>query len=182
MPTSRRAPPTIEQTAATIGRHRWVEEALFALTGAWSVDPATGAGAAAAEIRTFLATQSALHAWRAQQWAARSPSAVRPEIVAPHRGWTAAVERAEGIEGATARLACWSHALQPALIARYRNQSDRLAMAADAGHARWLRIAVDDALDGLGAGVELLVRRSASQDASPVSAAAGAVLAEILST
>lgn len=153
-----RQPLTLEETEVEIAGHHFIESALFTLCGAWSTDPATASGPAGSEVQAFLATQSALHAWRAEQWAQRRPRSVGSGEEAEVRGWSAALGTARAQSGGPDRLACWVMALQPSLAARYRSQQLALAPAADAGLGRWLGMALGDVLEGGVAGGELFGR------------------------
>jgi hypothetical protein len=58
---------TLQQSAALVGRHCWVERRLFELLGAWSVT-------APSDVATLTLDRHSQHAaWRAEQWWARLP-------------------------------------------------------------------------------------------------------------
>ena len=165
------APLTLPETATLVAGHVAVEEALFELTGAWSVDPGTPA------VASFFASQSAFHAWRAAEWSARLPRSVQSGSTAPPEAWGAALEAVRATTGDAApdglddddlplaRLATWTVALQPGLLARYRRHRGVLAAAADGGLDRWLGLALADAGEGWSAGNELLHRITAEGSA-----------------
>lgn len=163
MDTEPPTPVTLVELGRLVGGHVWVERALFELCGAWSAgqDAATDEGAVgamdrSAEVAVFLAAQSAFHGWRADQWTARLPVSVDAEVRPPNGGWSAAVQRAADLASPGQRLAVWSLALQPMLVARYRRHRDRCGTAADAGLRRWLGLALTDCLDGVAGGTALL--------------------------
>lgn len=146
-------PPTLLTTAARVGSHRWVEDRLFALTGTWSAagdEPA---------VRAFFSAQSAFHAWRAEQWAARRPRSVETPDAPLWEGWRDAVDAAAGLGSPPERLAAWAGVLQPALLVGYRRHLLDLAAAADGGLRRWLALALDDGTAGWLEGSELLGER-----------------------
>lgn len=186
-------PMGLVATEALVAGHLAVEDALFTLCGAWSTDPATGGSAAGGEVQAFLATQSALHAWRAEQWERRRPRSVgggasggdggRRDVGASDllpAGWVEALSLARAHDDGATRLACWVVALQPCLAARYAAHQQRLAPAADSGLRRWLAMASDDVLHGLAEGAELLSRAVEPRRRAATAAAASEVLGPLL--
>jgi len=135
--------------ADLVAGHLMAESVLFRLTGEWSGDPSEPAAA------VFFATQSSLHAWRAQGWADRAPRSVSPGAGAD-RSWESAATLAERLSTPVERLAAWVEVLAPSLLVDLRRHSARLDEPADAGIRRWLGITSGDLVRGWLEGVELL--------------------------
>lgn len=150
-----------------MGRHRFVEESLFELTGGWSTD---AAGSDPADgTAEFFASQSANHAWRLAGWVDRSPRSPSAGVQAGGSGWTDALGHASSCETARERLACWTLVLAPALLAGYREHLDCTGGTADAGARRWLRIVTADVSEATATGAALLFGRGPMRntDAAP---------------
>lgn len=156
------AAATLAVTAALVEEHHRHEWDLFELCGAWS---AAGDRSAA---RGFFATQSALHAWRAEQWLCRMPRSVEPEIALRSgpkmAGWTRAIAASRGIEEDVPRLIAWCGVLLGASTAALRSHQKRLSVAADDGTARLLQLFLDDLARQWAEGQELLAGLASAGD------------------
>lgn len=155
------------ESAALVGGHRYIEDALFASTGRWSAQAAAAPDPLG--ISEFFAAQSMIHAWRAKEWEGRLPHSVQvpPDVVGT--GWSDALVVADSARSSTARLACWCSVLGVHLAGRYRRHRLSSSRAADAGMVRWLDLATGDVLEGVAEGAAILTRGLAA--AEPVDAA-----------
>jgi len=169
---------TLPDTAVLVAGHVWVERALFELTGRWS---ALDAGAEHAATQVFFASQSAFHGWRAEEWSRRLPRSVAAPDGPPEGSWSDVLLRLAALEDAAERLAVWAMALQPMLLARYRQHRGALAPAADGGLRRWLGLAIADVTDGWAEGSALLVASVGGQSAVQATRTGATALADLLS-
>jgi hypothetical protein len=158
----------LEVVAGVVRALEVAEQRLFELCGRWAADGDEPAA------RVFFSSQSALHAWRAEEWRRRRPRSALLEggsadgSLLP-AGWEPAVARAEALEADVARVAVWLDLLVPALLNGMRRGGSGLGEVADAGLRRLVRLFGDDLLEQWAAGQALL-----AQLATPPSAAAAA--------
>lgn len=150
-------------TARRIGHHVWIERQLFAWLGAW----AGGSGAAPIDpaATVFLGEQAGRHGRHAEVLFARLPQLreLEPEgLVVARDEATAAFVRALVAPGDPDRLleALVDHyrVLLPALVASYRALLADASPVADASLIRSLGMLLDDDVDELGRGENLLSR------------------------
>lgn len=121
------------------------EAQLFELCGQWSAEGDESAA------RSFFASQSSFHAWRAEEWRRRQPTSVLlDEVPAVDRllppGWAEVVALSGDLGRDLVRLTVWLDLLVPGLLVALRRCGDGLGEVADAGLIRLVSIASDDLL------------------------------------
>ena len=171
---------TLEQTAGLVAGHVETEEALFRLTGAWSTDPESASGPHGAAVQAFMATVSALHGWRAEQWQTRLPRSVEASADEASSRWQRVMAASAGAPDGQARIALWAVAFGPALADRYRGHRAACTDASDAGMKRWLDICSGDVQRSVSDATALLARCLDRPRAAPSLEAAAATLGELL--
>lgn len=142
------------EAARRHGAYTWVEQRLFALSGAWAAAPGLPDVA-----RVHLFEASAQHAWHAELWAARLPvlAGVDPdELTRPAGPGAAALFDALGpgagaasagrdVAGAATRfLAGLTGVVLPRLLASYHDFSLHLVPVSDGPTIRALALVVAD--------------------------------------
>jgi hypothetical protein len=163
---------TLQDAAARVGAHRWMELALWRLLGGWAI--ATD-DAAPAAVRFDIDAQHA--AWRAEQWWDRLPVLAgieREDLVRPASAGIAAV--VDHLSGPSApastvgRAAAAYRVILPRLVVGYGQDRALLLPASDGPVVRTLGQVVADAAADWQAGEalvqSLLVDAAAVEDAS----------------
>jgi hypothetical protein len=141
---------TLQDTAAWLGRSRWIETRLYEVMGGWV--PST----ANPEVKALLAAQCYHHAWHAEVWEGLFPtgygmdldeatSATSPELVSLFHHLAGCVEP-------EARLAALYRAVLPRKIAAYRTWRSRANPVTDGALVRWLQLVLVDEVDDWQAG------------------------------
>jgi hypothetical protein len=145
------------------------EGRLWELCGGWSAE---GDRAAA---RSFFASQSAFHAWRAEEWRRRLPASVLLEEASATgllpAGFSEVIDTGRELDSDVARLATWLELLVPSLVVAMRRCRDGLGEVADAGSIRMLRISSDDLLEQWATGSSLMADWAGAESAEAVGAA-----------
>ena len=142
---------TLEESARRAGHHRWAEQRLFEVTGAWVA--ATPEPAA----KLLLDRHSQHHAWRAAQWWDRLPVLAdvdRDAMTVPPAGplgsVLAGLEPAPGpadgaaAAGTAARLGALYRVVLPRLWRAYRDHLGVAGPVADGATRRTLAIVMAD--------------------------------------
>ncbi len=160
-------------TASLIGRYRYVELSLAALTGA-------RAAAGTPPLASFLSGASGAHSWRAGLFEERLPvSAGLPDAGACTASPGPALERALDVLGTceeAALVASLVEDLYPAMLASWRAHAAAASPLADAPVLRMLRRTSDDLAAVRAEGAALLAATSFTGAASRP--ALGELLAE----
>lgn len=155
-PGAGRPPLSLHDTARRLGAYVWLEGRAFEVLGSWV--PTVPEPAA----KVCLATQSRLHGWHAEVWAAAMPAVrglPREEVVTPATAEVVtffdALQRAG--DGATvARLAGTFRVLLPRLVAAYSSHLAAVSAVSDAGTAHWLQVVLRDEVEHWRAGETVL--------------------------
>ncbi|MCU4187434.1 hypothetical protein K6U06_23960 [Acidiferrimicrobium sp. IK] len=164
---------SLQETAARLGGHQWMEQAVWKVLGAWGAS--TGDPAAA----VLLDTHAQHAAWRAQQWWERLPVLAvieRDALVRPPSGAIAGlVEQlaTAGPDATVARMAAAYRVLLARLLAGYSREAHLLSPVSDGPARRTLAQAESDASADWRAGESFLQRLLT--DASAVDQAASTV-------
>ncbi|MDA8282486.1 MAG: hypothetical protein M0Z42_04110 [Actinomycetota bacterium] len=137
---------TLDESAAMVGGHCWIERRLFEVLGAW------GAAAGAAGVVAMLDRHSQHAAWRAAQWWDRLPVLAgvdREALVTAPAGWEVLLGLAGGHlqapDGDAALLAVAHRVALPRLVARYRGHRGQATAVADGPVIRTLAQVAHDA-------------------------------------
>ncbi|MBV8463989.1 MAG: hypothetical protein JO368_11880 [Acidimicrobiales bacterium] len=160
----------MEQTAALVGRYRWVEHALYVLLGRWVQDAALPA------VQVHLDAQGMRHAWHAELWADRLPvlSSSHPERLTVPSPPMASLFRLLGasvpaasdatemgrsrfdvvldagtsdVPGTLPRLAALYRVVLPRLVATYEHHLSLTAEPTDGPVRRALRLVLNDEIE-----------------------------------
>ena len=137
---------TLDESAAMVGGHCWIERRLFEVLGAWGVAAGTPGAVA------MLDRHSQHAAWRAAQWWDRLPVLAgmdRESLVTAPAGWGELLGLAGGHlpapDGDAALLAVVHRVALPRLVARYRYHRREATAVADGPVIRTLAQAGHDA-------------------------------------
>ena len=135
-------PLSLLDTAARLGQYRWADQRLFEILGEWGVTTPE------LEVKALLATFSAHHAWRAEQWLARMPELREVDsealTVPPGPRAAEAFEVLAAADTTVTRLAGVVRVALPRAIAVHDDHLARCTPVADAPLARSLRMVLDD--------------------------------------
>jgi hypothetical protein len=150
---------SLEASARRFGHGAWAERRLFEMLGRWSGDTCDPA------VRPVLAANAAHHGWRAGILADRLPRARGLDV----DGWIAPPGEAAaeafamldrpGPDETTARLVGIYRVVVPLLVESYRNHLDLMTELADRPGIRWLGLVLQDEIDDLRRGADLLAGR-----------------------
>jgi hypothetical protein len=146
-----RSPDHLSVLAGQVRALGEAEARLYELCGRWSAEGDEPAA------RSFFASQSSLHAWRAEEWRRRQPSsALLDEVPATGLllpgGWEEVLSRSGHLRVDLVRLTVWLDLLVPALLVAVRRCQGGLGEVADGGAIRLARIVGDDLLQQWWAG------------------------------
>ncbi len=168
-------PLPLGTTAALVGEYRWIEQALYRLTGAWV------RSVPVPSVQLHLDAQSMRHAWHAELWAERlpvlagvdpdrltAPSAPAAALVAalegtvvppegPGSSWPAADEDRSG-PGALPLLAGLYRVVLPRLVTTYDRHLQGTSAVTDAPTRRALRLVLADEVEDWTTGERLVQR------------------------
>lgn len=167
--------PTLQESAALVGGHCWIERRLFERLGAWS----QLADVPAAKV---LLDRHAQHAaWRGEQWWDRLPILApvdRDELVIAPSGWSQVLAGHRDVATTEALLALAYRVFLPRLSSRYGRHADQAAPVPDAPVIRTLGHVVADVRADWAQGErlteDLLLDQAAIANASATVAAAEA--------
>lgn len=167
-------PLSLLDTAARLGQYRWADQRLFEILGEWGVTTPE------LEVKALLATFSAHHAWRAEQWLARMPELREVDsealTVPPGPRAAEAFEVLAAADTTVTRLAGVVRVALPRAIAAHDDHLARCTPVADAPLARSLRMVLDDEVTDWRSGEALLQRLI---DGAPAASAAAAQQASV---
>ncbi len=148
---------TIEETARSMGHHRWVELRLFETLGAWVPEVPEP------DVKLCLGAHSHHHAWHAELWERRLPavgdsSAERVTVPTGDAmaAFFGALAEAEGAQRTIEKLTGVYRVLLPRKIAAYTRDLASATPVADAPMIRALRLAITDEIEDWREGEALL--------------------------
>jgi hypothetical protein len=150
---------TLEETARLVHRYRWLEARTFELLGGWV------AVERAPEVQRLFGVQAHHHAWHAELWEQRLPSARGasppvPDSVPPGlEAFVDALAQPTGPEATVERLVGVYRVLVPHKLTTYRRHLAEVSPVADGPVARALRLALRDELDDWQEGEAMLQER-----------------------
>ncbi len=148
---------SLEQSARRMGAYRWIEERLFEALGAWSAlvpEP---------EVKARLAAEAREHAWHAELWHERLPTAgdMTPDgLTEPASGAVATLATAlvdsEAEHQTIEKLVGTYRVLLPRLITDYSEHLGATSALSDGPIVRALRLALRDELEAWSRGEALV--------------------------
>lgn len=167
------APSTIDDTARSIARARWLELRIFEILGGWVVSTPEP------EVKLLLARQSHHHAWHAELFERVRPTASGLDVTRhdePHPQWTGVLAELEALTTTADRLAGAFGVLLPAKLAEYERWLAEADPVRDAPLRRWLGFVLSDERADLIEG-RSLVGQIPGAETAPGRASVGAALA-----
>jgi hypothetical protein len=151
---------TLGETAARLGRLRWLELRVYEVMGGWV------ASTREPEAKVLLAEQCYHHAWHADVWGERFPSGYGLELdEATGPGGPAlagALDRIAALASTADRLTALYQVVLPRKIVAYREWRERANPVSDAALVRWLQLVLSDEVEDWQRGEVLLQRLLAS--------------------